>query len=322
MGSVLSYVLDNEIDIAAYLVSRQQLADNDHVATPPELPATWWLFTYTIAPIISRINITYEQLQDHLLTLGHQRDLITCLVSDLIIIFNVRDVEDDAGYHDVDIDNYMLRHGKWLTVDMLSDYMDDQGSRAQACCAKLIDEGQEDKVSYVLGELGKFVLDIIYALDSLQAERDDENGVAHQEAPHVLPLHLVQMRPKDFVSQVLAPRLAQLRASWSPRDIHAIEQQHRSLYQAYAAESPTTTAIDGHTLRTPFNEAWSTVGSVEVTLLRRFCGGVATVFPNTASVESDFSILKWEKDEFRTSLMDLSLEGIFQAKQFSILSKC
>jgi hypothetical protein len=36
-------------------------------------------------------------------------------------------------------------------------------------------------------------------------------------------------------------------------------------------------------------------------------------------VESDFSILKWELDEFRKSLLDLSLEGIFQAKQFELL---
>jgi hypothetical protein len=41
---------------------------------------------------------------------------------------------------------------------------------------------------------------------------------------------------------------------------------------------------------------------------------LATVFPNSTSVESDFSILKWELDEFHKSLLDLSLEGIFQAK--------
>jgi hypothetical protein len=43
------------------------------------------------------------------------------------------------------------------------------------------------------------------------------------------------------------------------------------------------------------------------------------VFANTTSVESDFSILKWEMDEFRTSLMHLSLEGVFQSKQMAFL---
>jgi hypothetical protein len=37
------------------------------------------------------------------------------------------------------------------------------------------------------------------------------------------------------------------------------------------------------------------------------------------SVESDFSILKWEMDANHTALMHLSLEGIFQAKQRTLL---
>jgi hypothetical protein len=46
-----------------------------------------------------------------------------------------------------------------------------------------------------------------------------------------------------------------------------------------------------------------------------FCGGLATSFANTTNAESDFSIMKWEKDDFRQSMMNLTLEGIFQAKQ-------
>jgi hypothetical protein len=38
------------------------------------------------------------------------------------------------------------------------------------------------------------------------------------------------------------------------------------------------------------------------------------MFANTTSVKSDFSILKWEMDANRTTLMHLSLERIFQAE--------
>ena len=54
-------------------------------------------------------------------------------------------------------------------------------------------------------------------------------------------------------------------------------------------------------------------------ILRDFCGGIATVFANTVSVESDFSILGWEKDQYRLSLTDLSLEGILHCKQYKKL---
>ncbi len=53
--------------------------------------------------------------------------------------------------------------------------------------------------------------------------------------------------------------------------------------------------------------------------LRMFCSGLANAFANTTSIKSDFSILKWEKDDFQQSMMNLTLEGIFQAKQCRVV---
>lgn len=50
-------------------------------------------------------------------------------------------------------------------------------------------------------------------------------------------------------------------------------------------------------------------------LFHSFCGGLATVFSGTATVESDFLVLHWERTPFRNGLLDLSLEGIMQCKQ-------
>jgi len=77
-------------------------------------------------------------------------------------------------------------------------------------------------------------------------------------------------------------------------------------------------AIDRHSIETSFDDAWDcTLG--QFGHLRSFCGGLATVFVNTTSVENDFSILKWEMDENCTYLMHLSLEGVFQAKQRALM---
>lgn len=68
-----------------------------------------------------------------------------------------------------------------------------------------------------------------------------------------------------------------------------------------------------------FESGWKMVqGRFDV--LHDFYGGIATVQANTATVESDFSILGWEKDEHRQSLSDLSLEGIIQSKQYELLA--
>jgi hypothetical protein len=51
-------------------------------------------------------------------------------------------------------------------------------------------------------------------------------------------------------------------------------------------------------------------------LLERFVGGLATIFPGTSTVESHFSVVKYEKNKNRMSLTDASLEGILHAKQY------
>jgi len=44
------------------------------------------------------------------------------------------------------------------------------------------------------------------------------------------------------------------------------------------------------------------------------------LFPNSTYIDSDFSVLKWEKDSYRNNLLNLSLEGVFQSKQFEALA--
>jgi len=41
-----------------------------------------------------------------------------------------------------------------------------------------------------------------------------------------------------------------------------------------------------------------------------YYGVVATLFPGTSTVESDFLILLWEKDLFRKCLSNFGLEGV------------
>jgi hypothetical protein len=67
-----------------------------------------------------------------------------------------------------------------------------------------------------------------------------------------------------------------------------------------------------------FNDAWD-CASGWFERLRLLCGRLRTMLANTTSIESDFSVLKWELDENRTVLLHLSLERIFQTKQRLVL---
>ena len=50
-------------------------------------------------------------------------------------------------------------------------------------------------------------------------------------------------------------------------------------------------------------------------MLVAYVGGMSTTFPGTSTVESYFSVIGWKKDEYRTMLSNLSLEGILHSKQ-------
>ncbi len=71
-----------------------------------------------------------------------------------------------------------------------------------------------------------------------------------------------------------------------------------------------------------FNDAWDALpAQPALNHLRLFCGGLASAFANTTCVESNFSILKCEKDAYRTCLMALSLKGVFQTKQMGTIDE-
>jgi hypothetical protein len=57
------------------------------------------------------------------------------------------------------------------------------------------------------------------------------------------------------------------------------------------------------------------------TPLRDFAGGLGTAYTSTATVEFDFSLMKWEKSKFRSAQTDFSLEGILHYKQYEGILK-
>ena len=172
----------------------------------------------------------------------------------------------------------------------------------------------------VLHSIGHLSTSIMEGIVNIQAERNERNN-ADDDLPPVLPHELVKISTSDFGNTIVDMHLPQLQHSWNEETIAEIETQHRQLRIAYCEELALKSALDKYeevSIKS-FDTAWAIVdGRFEI--LRDFCGGIATVFPNTASVESDFSILGWEKDKFRLSITDLSLEGVMYCKQYEILS--
>ena len=86
--------------------------------------------------------------------------------------------------------------------------------------------------------------------------------------------------------------------------------------QAYCEEHAFKGAIErDDNFKTDFKEAWSLTNR-RFPMLALLCGGLASDFPNTAIVESNFFLLAYEKDDARECLTDFTLDDILHCKQW------
>ena len=99
--------------------------------------------------------------------------------------------------------------------------------------------------------------------------------------------------------------------------LNEITSDQIQLFKAYQADPAMQEAFE-RLNDLSFEKNWDIVKG-QFPSLRAFSGALFTVFPNTSTVESDFSIIGWEKNAHRKCLSNLSLEGVLQARPFEDL---
>jgi len=105
-----------------------------------------------------------------------------------------------------------------------------------------------------------------------------------------------------------------LRATFAEEDIQNIQTQYQLFERKYHSDEGFKCLVQATKQHKSFDEPWCWFYE-QYPLLVTFCSGLASTFPGTSTVESDFSIIGWEKDDCQTALSNLSLEGILHAKQ-------
>jgi len=118
----------------------------------------------------------------------------------------------------------------------------------------------------------------------------------------------------------LDPCHTHLSRFWSPNKIEDVERDHMKLVKDYGVEIELKQNIDAQDHMTMFNCAWDSMRG-RYQALRCFSSYLVTSFTNTTLVNSNFSILKWEKNSNWKSLTNLAFKGIFATKQHDRLTK-
>jgi hypothetical protein len=270
-----------------------------------QAPSTqWWVIAGALAPLFKQIAITFATLQSPNLVISQQRQEVSNLMADIAAGLDIRSTMDAALINEIDPTTIIQQDGWIITKDVVIMHIRDQGSWA----CDLYNELSDIEKQQTLQEINIFSLSIVTDGLQIQAKRDSNNNARELEAPPV-------MRPSVFISEVVDQYRRHLAKHWSTDLIDKAESEHHELLVVYTRELDVKAALDKYDEKTFFNEAWDCLKG-HFMQLHQLCGGLVTTFPNTTFIESNFSIVKWEKNDSCSSLTSLSLAGIMHAKQF------
>ena len=308
MRVISDWLLKHRITLLEYL---------DKKAPTQAPPAWWWVIIAAIGVITAHVNIVFKKLQSKGLLITQQTTELQQLAVVISAHLGIEEPNDSDSI--VVADDNTVVHERWsVSHSSVIGFLQDQGSFV----SKIFNEELSSDLLLqrrIIHMIGRFGLIIVEGILDIQAERDNSNRAAMENIPGMLPHELVKIKGRDF-GKIVEKHTNQLKHIWTTQSIAEIEIEHQQLLLAYIHEPLLKNALDQCTHDTSFKAAWEIVGD-RFKKLRDFCGEIASVFPNTATVESDFSVLNWEKDEYRLSLTDLSLESIIQCRQFKVLSE-
>ena len=130
------------------------------------------------------------------------------------------------------------------------------------------------------------MMDLIEGIDAMTAERDLINEATEDNLPLALPHELFKLHHAKSVA-IIRKQQVQLQ-EWVPAvGADKIEQDFQDLKFAYQTEESLKIFLDPCDHKTTFCKGWDIV-HVHFKQLDNFCSGLATIFPGTTNVESNF----------------------------------
>lgn len=288
----------------------------------------WWIVMFTVNSISKEATCTFRALEGMTTLVSQQREKLLELANRYADWFKVQKVpqpislETIAAMAEQERDTLILSDTGECCMN--SENMIEFFQNLSTYTLNLSETMEEKYLNETAKGLCKGVLNLIENIKKIVAERDSKNGASDQ-LPPVLPHQLVKLSGKEF-SKILQKQKERLQARYGKHKWYEVEKEFQSLKSMHSRDTEIREKLELCTSSTNFKDGWGIVstgtGTSTGTLfpnLRDFCGGIATAFPGTSTVESDFSVVKFEKDEYRSALTDFSLEGILHCKQFNEL---
>ena len=300
IGKVVEWLIANRARVFSYLEAK-----NPSCKPSP----SWWVTLYGVRKVMRAVDIVCRKIQSMNLLLAGQRGELEGLVSELCGFANVRGplMQGQTGEA---IEGAGVACGRFaVSFDDVSAFLEDLG----LAVVDMLDNLSLLERNKVVRAFAKLFVGMVDGIARITPQKNNE-GAYGREFPPVLPHELASTRGRDFTTLMREQR-GRLRASMSETEVDKICEEHVQLVEAVGREIDLRELLQTFSSETGFEDGWKHLEE-RFPALCRFAGGLATIFPGTSTVESDFSLVKWERDEHRQHLSTLSLAGILHAKQF------
>ncbi|KAJ2258337.1 hypothetical protein GGI13_000635 [Coemansia sp. RSA 455] len=342
MGKRCKWLLGHRYTIIDFIALQTRAG----AKTAVDLPEWFWPIVGVVNSYIRGFELALKQLQEANIVLS-QQDLIVVELTerlqcnthamkttDTAAIVDCADDDNGIDWNDISGDSNSTRvddgngnsigsgdrdvvsSGTWsVSINHVAQYIRDCGSSINADFDRL-SALHRDRL---IRQTGRFITSILTGVSGVCALRDPNNEMSREQLPPIFPRQLVKMSGVEFATKYkpFLKRFGDLRG----KDMAGqAELAHAEMVAAFKERGLAQTVISLQTDKTPFNKAWEQLGC-DYPLLCDFVGGIATIFANSGTVESDFSKLNRIANPHRRSLTDLSLEGSLQAKYYEEMFK-
>ncbi len=249
--------------------------------------------------------------------LDQQQAALVGLITSLMEDFGVTGPLTAEAIANLDASNHVISGRYAVPLSSVREFVSGLASSVDF----ILDEANEGQRNELFNDIASVYVTACDRISKLSAYRDENNNPLADPSsfPPVLPHELVKLSAAEFIRKMRRYNY-RLEHRYSSEHIDTIADEHKQLLHAYRTEQVLKQSIDALSSQSAFKDGWSLFGRRFPNLME-FCGVIATLFLGTSTVESDFSILRWEKDAFRKSLSDFGLEGVLQAKQWMFIEQ-
>ena len=306
---VLTWLADNKVTVFNWLQQKQP------ACTPG---SHWWVLMIALHKVAGEVLRVVKACQGMKTLISQQKARFLELKRRLEGLFPLEIDTEDLFFpipDHVDTKNEIpiVCQGYKTNVSAVREFIGELGMFVDDRMSEL----EEGEISAVYDSVGKLVCGLVGRLTRLLVIPE----LNEHEVPPCTPQELVEMKRSEFSNLIRKNKPRLLEAGWGEENIDEIDDQMGLLREKYKNEVGFKAVIDSLNDHSNFQQSWTDPQLQNFGKLKTFCGGLATVMPTTAPVESDFSKIGFVKNDYRQSLTDFSLEGCLQCLQFEELNK-